>query len=981
MFQALGVFVQRAWLLILIVWLAVFLAAMAILQGWCNQPRQLFSFKVPTWKGVAEDGEFAHLPRDMQSLVGERRLADAFPHDLLKSSVVIVVRRDANELTPDDESFIDQTLLPRLQSVVNETAPGRAAEKPLSASMPTGDAAATEAKGGTSRAGGEGDDSGDTSTTAAAPDARRVAPVSDESTDASDAGEASDIASRIKTFRDPLMGRLLVSDDKKASLVIVPLPTEFLEWGNQPLIEGIEKLTHALRDEKLVPEGIELAISGSATVGLDMLVAADDSAKATELWTTILVIALLVMIYRAPLLALIPLITVYISVQIALALQTLLTQVPWLGYKIFMGMEVYITVVVYGSGVDYCLFLIARYKEVLDHGTPIKKASGEALARIGAALTASAATVICGIGMMYFAQFGKFREAGLGISLSLCVVLLASLTFTPALLRLVGMGAFWPFVPANSSAGSASSPRAGHSGASRMVERDSFDAAWEAVGRWVMSVPARILIGFSLLMLPFAIVGVMNHDFLSYGLLSELPSAKKSVIGAKAVQEHFPAGYAGPLTVLLEDDTADFNEVDMGMERMLPVLKSLEAKRAELKISDIRSVWQPLGQEFASPFDETATTERLNSLKGLAKSIYKSKLEQEKKQAREYYVSATEPFSGKTTRVDLIFDEDPFTRESIGRLNAVEAVIRDTLASEKNASTTVRFVGPTASIRDLKTVTDGDQIRIDILVLASVYLVLVILLRKPALSLYLIFTVFFSYFATLGMTFVVYWAADPAGFGGLDWKVPIFLFTILIAVGEDYNIFLITRIEEEQELHGEIEGLRIAMLRTGSIISSCGIVMAGTFLSLMAGTLVGLKQLGFALAFGVMLDTFVVRPLLVPAYLMLLYRGAFGFLTPLLSDAYFAAWTASRPKLHGDDSAHARSPRAIGDGTTPLAATVASSTTVPATAPSASPQTTDSAAVLNPSALPNAKPSRGKSLLRGSRRERKEQRQRKGRRA
>jgi len=179
-------------------------------------------------------------------------------------------------------------------------------------------------------------------------------------------------------------------------------------------------------------------------------------------------------------------------------------------------------------------------------------------------------------------------------------------------------------------------------------------------------------------------------------------------------------------------------------------------------------------------------------------------------------------------------------------------------------------------VSDLKEVTDRDQIRIDILVLSGVFLILVILLRRPMISLYLILSVFFSYLATLGVTFAVYWAMDPAGFNGLDWKVPMFLFTILIAVGEDYNIFLMTRIDEESEKHGPVKGITVALEKTGSIISSCGIIMAGTFASLLAGSLVGMDQLGFALAFGVLLDTFVVRPILVPSYLILLHSGRFG---------------------------------------------------------------------------------------------------------
>ena len=101
-------------------------------------------------------------------------------------------------------------------------------------------------------------------------------------------------------------------------------------------------------------------------------------------------------------------------------------------------------------------------------------------------------------------------------------------------------------------------------------------------------------------------------------------------------------------------------------------------------------------------------------------------------------------------------------------------------------------------------------------------------------------------------------------------------------VGEDYNIYLVTRIEEEQAELGRIDGITSALTKTGSIISGCGIIMAGTFSSLLFGTLTGMHQLGFALAFGVMLDTFVVRPILVPAYLLLLYSGRFGALGRLL---------------------------------------------------------------------------------------------------
>jgi putative drug exporter of the RND superfamily len=224
------------------------------------------------------------------------------------------------------------------------------------------------------------------------------------------------------------------------------------------------------------------------------------------------------------------------------------------------------------------------------------------------------------------------------------------------------------------------------------------------------------------------------------------------------------------------------------------------------------------------------------------------------------------------TRLDLVLEENPFSRAAMQHLQKVQEVFQASLPSEIRDAE-VRFSGPTASLRDVQSVTHGDQVRIEILVLGSVFLILLILLRRLTVSLYLLLSVLFSYYTTLGVVFAVFWALDPAGFAGIDWKVGIFLFTILIAVGEDYNIFLMTRIAEEQEGHGPVRGIIEAFARTGPIISSCGIIMAGTFGSLMAGSLGEMRQLGFALAFGVLLDTFVVRPILVPTFLLWLHTG------------------------------------------------------------------------------------------------------------
>jgi RND superfamily putative drug exporter len=802
-FSLLGRMVRWAWPLLLAGW------GIVLLCTW---------LAAPPFEQVAVDREFAFLPADAPSRQAEDVYAREFPDDRLASTIVLVLHRADNDPghLQRDLKFIDDVLEPRLRNIA-------------------------DAEGGLA--------------SEAAPSDEPL--FGDEAPAAPKKPKPKSIILRIRTPNAPGSGALLVSPDGQALLVVVELTTDFLSKINWPTITKIEDLVRELRQQQQLPPGVDIAVTGSAVIGRDRNLAQLQSARATETLTVVLVIVLLILIYRAPLLAIIPLATVYVAVQLALNLLALLAQAGW--FDLFQGIQIYITILAYGAGVDYCLFLTARYKEELDHGHSPADAVARAVGGVGAALTASAATVICGIAMMMFAQFGKFRQAGFAIPLSLLLVLCATLTFSPALLRLAGRWAFWPrrslLVGGNQPAAAPGAERGW------LFRAGGLQRMWERVGHVLLRRPGTVWLATVAIMAPFVVAALLLYNHLSYDLIGSLPPDAPSVAGTRTLQEHFPAGVIGPVTVVLTDPQVDFGS-RRGRALVGHVTEQLRAQKEELGLADIRSLTAPMGITAAAgkAFVGIEVDPELRTEAAMRKAL-------------EHYTNALVERDRTGTRLDLILVQSPFARWSIEDLNRIEQVIRQALPAGLRKDCRLDVVGTTASVRDLATVVRGDRNRIELLVLASVLVVLIVLLRRVVVSVYLLLSVLFSYYATLGVAFAVFWLLDPQGFTGIDWKVAIFLFTILVAVGEDYNIFLLTRIDEEEREHGPIHGVTAALARTGPIISSCGIIMAGTFASLLGGSLLEMKQLGFALAFGVLLDTFVVRPILVPAFLILLGSG------------------------------------------------------------------------------------------------------------
>jgi putative drug exporter of the RND superfamily len=258
-----------------------------------------------------------------------------------------------------------------------------------------------------------------------------------------------------------------------------------------------------------------------------------------------------------------------------------------------------------------------------------------------------------------------------------------------------------------------------------------------------------------------------------------LPSNVTSSIGARALEKHFPPGLLGLVTVLLRSDQVDFDS-DKGIGLVQELTDQLQANKNALGIADLRSVAKPLGTG-------EAAKEALASLPlpaPAAEAIIRNR-------AVNYYVSHTPEWKGHVTRIDLVLGVSPLSLEGIAKLDQIEQFLETEVPEKLRLGSEISICGPAATIRDLRTVTRNDQTRVQILVPIAVFVLLLIVFRQAAVSLYLIVSVLFSFFATLRATFIVFWLAEGEDFAGLDWTVPLFLFTILVAVGEDYNIFLL----------------------------------------------------------------------------------------------------------------------------------------------------------------------------------------------
>jgi putative drug exporter of the RND superfamily len=600
--------------------------------------------------------------------------------------------------------------------------------------------------------------------------------------------------------------------------------------------------------------GLEVKITGGAGYSADAIKVFEGINGTLLLAAVSLVIVLLILIYRSPIFLFIPLTAVIFAEMLARSLGYGLSE---LGVTINSQSSSIMSVLVLGAGTDYALLIVARYREELHHRLDRHEAMAAAMRSAGPAVLASASTVIAGLLCLTIAKVNGTSGMGPIAAMGVACAALSMLTLLPALLTICGRRAFWPFVPHSTQWMAREGVTAGRF-RRRIVEGSRFAALLPVLaGALVVMLLLPLVILNALItkltggFVPSLILGPLDRGlFKPYEVrrfrherIADETHGFWSRVGRR-VARHPARVAAGSVAVLLVFCT--------GLAFLSTGLTTNNSYTTEVESVEGQKI---LSRSF--PAGASAPTDIVVPARDQVPEVRRAVAGVDGVEA----VSGPVAEGNSGVLVQAILKPNPYSTEAFDLIDP----IRD--AARRAAEGTL-VGGPTAIEFDVREAAAWDSKVIPPIVLVVVFLILVALLRAVVAPLILIGTVILSFLAALG---VGYFAYDVIfDFPGSDPSLPLFAFVFLVALGVDYNIFLMARAREETLTHGTRAGMLRALAVTGGVITSAGIVLAGTFSVLAVLPLVFLTEIGFVVAFGVLLDTFLVRSVLVPSLVELI---------------------------------------------------------------------------------------------------------------
>jgi RND superfamily putative drug exporter len=602
--------------------------------------------------------------------------------------------------------------------------------------------------------------------------------------------------------------------------------------GNPGLVDAIRG-TFA---DAGAPAGLALHLTGPLAQAADAAASSSQTGNAIRLGTVLFVVVLLVLVYRS---VLGPIATLLPAIAALLVAEPLIAAAAQAGLPLSPATGTLLPVLLLGAGADYGLFLVFRLREERRAGRIGDDGLVAAVSHVGESITYSGLTVMAALACLVVASFALYQGLGPSLAIGVGVLLLAGLTLLPALLAIFGRWLFWP------TGVGAGQPTIG---------------AWGTLARRVASRPWPVLLAGVVL---FAVLALGIRGFRTAGFASG-PSASgtDSAAGSAALAAHFPVASADAETLVFAypepvwsapDRLAQAEQLLGASPDLTRVSGPLDPNGTPLTAGQLADLHTRLGPAAALPASPPAGTT-------VSPELYQA-------------YRATAPFISPDGRTVEFYVQaaagSPGSPAAIGAIPALRAAA--SAVAGQTGATASGVVGPDAVAADIDHSSTADLLAVAPIVLLVIGILLALLLRSLVAPVYLVATVALSYLATLGVSTLVF--VGLGGAAGLNFVIPILLFIFVMALGEDYNILLMSRVREEAARAGFTDALGRAVGLTGGTITSAGVILAGTFAVLaVVGGSDQAPQLGFTIAFGVLLDTFFVRTLLVPAIAALLGR-------------------------------------------------------------------------------------------------------------
>ena len=622
-----------------------------------------------------------------------------------------------------------------------------------------------------------------------------------------------------------------------AQLLVLSDVTQNNEPGHTDLVNNLR----AVIKDSSPPPGVQAHLAGQLPIRVDQQNQSGNTGNQVQGFAFLFILILLFLIFRSLLAPLITVIPALISVLIS---GPIVGELGHHGLKVSSLAQLLLIVLVLGAGTDYGLFLVFRVRENLRAGQAGHDAVVNALTKVGESITFSAFTVIAALLSLLAASFQIYSNLGIPLAIGIGVMLLAGLTLLPALLAIFGRAAFWP-----------TKNQAGASAA----------GAWGTIANRVMKRPA-VALTLGVVVFGALSVAVTGYKSAGFGGTISAPAGSDSAAGANLLARYFPSSSANPTNFVYTLSTPAWQDPTAIQD----ATRQLEASGL---FSGVTGPLNPVGGPGFTPaqYQQLHTaigSGRLPVTRPAALAGMISAQVYQEYRATAQFVDA----KGTTIQFQTgLVAGDPAgttAMNAVPSLRAEAAKIVPTLHA-----TSFGVAGEAPAFYDISSISSSDLAHVIPIAIVVIGLLLALVMRSLVAPLYLIASVALSYFAALGLAVLVF--IEIGGSGGITFILPFLLFIFLLALGEDYNILVMTRIREEAHELPLREAVSRAVGVTGTTVTSAGLVLAGTFavFAVVGGGGSGgsqIRDVGIGLAVGVLMDTFVVRTVLVPCTVVLL---------------------------------------------------------------------------------------------------------------